>query len=147
MNKEMPSKDVELLNHIHQNADMGRDSINNLIRMTNDMAFAQTLVDQLNEYQSACDRSEQLLCKRNAQPKPAKPMAKMMAHVSSDLKTMADNSPSRLAELMIKGSTMGITNLTRQIKEYNGADKEVMSLAKKQLDIEEKNIEEMKRFL
>ena len=49
--------------------------------------------------------------------------------------------------MMIKGSTMGVTSLSRQIHDYDGEDTEVLDFAKKQLKREEKNIEELKKFL
>ncbi|MFR3424153.1 MAG: hypothetical protein ACLTTO_11795 [Lachnospiraceae bacterium] len=42
---------------------------------------------------------------------------------------------------------MGVTSLTRQIRDYDGEDTEVLDFAKKQLKREEKNIDKLKKFL
>ncbi len=60
---------------------------------------------------------------------------------------MQDMQTSKLAEMLIQGSTMGVTGLTRQIRDYDGEDTEVLDFAKKQLKREEKNIDELKKFL
>ena len=41
---------------------------------------------------------------------------------------------------------MGVTSLTRQIRDYDGEDTEVLDFAKKQLKREEKNIDEFKKI-
>ena len=48
--------------------------------------------------------------------------------------------------MLIQGSTMGVTSLTRQIRDYDGEDTEVLDFAKKQLKREEKNIDEIKKI-
>lgn len=65
----------------------------------------------------------------------------------SFVKTAADDSPSKIAEMMINGSTMGVTKITKGISGYSGKNKNITSLADKLLKTEQNNIEEMKRFL
>ena len=74
-------------------------------------------------------------------------ISKWMAHMNINRKSMQDMQPSKLAEMLIQGSTMGVTSLTRQIRDYDGEDTEVLDFAKKQLKREEKNIDELKKFL
>lgn len=140
-------QETELLNHIHQNADIAKDSIQNLLEITSDFDFAKSLVSQLNEHQHFYELSDHMLKERHIEPKEARTSSKFMARMSADMKTITDNSSSKLAEMMIEGSTMGITNLTKQINAYTGKDKTVLNLAKKQLKTEQSNIDEMKKFL
>lgn len=139
--------EIELLNQIHQNADMGRDSIRHIIKLSNDVDFLHTLNSQLEDYQQAYDESGHLLKELNAQAEDANPMAKTMSKVTSTIKSLVNPSTSKLAEMMIEGSTMGITNLTKQINAYGGSRQDVLNLAERQLHTEEKNVEEMKKYL
>lgn len=139
--------EIELLNQIHQNADMGRDSIRHIIKLSDDVEFLHALNSQLDEYERAYDKSENLLKDLNAQPEDASPMAKTMSRVTSTMKSLINPSTSKLAEMMIEGGTMGVTNLTKQIKAYGGSRQDILDLAKQQLRIEEQNIEEMKKYL
>ena len=49
--------------------------------------------------------------------------------------------------MMIKGNTMGLNKMSRNLREYNGADSNIRLLAQKMLDTEETHISEMKAFL
>lgn len=139
--------EIELLNLIHQNADMGRDSTKHIIKLSNDVEFLHTLNSHLDEYEQTYDSSGRLLQKLNVQPEDASTMTKTMAHISSTMKSLVAPSTSKLAEMIIDGSTMGVTNLSKQISAYCGKNQEVLEIAKKQLLVEEKNIEEMKKYL
>lgn len=140
-------KDFDMLNKIYQNAEMGRDGITHMIKATEDTNFRKTLENQLQEYQCVIDTAEQLLQEQGQKPAPANPMAKTSASVMSGMKTFRDKSPSHLADMMIQGSTMGVTDITKQIKSYNGNDQKVIDLSNKLLQTEQANIEEMKKFL
>lgn len=136
-----------MLNHIHQNADMACDSIKNVMKLTDNSEFTNTLASQLREYQDAKSSTERMLKDRQEYPENASNVSKLMSHVSSSVKSLTDRSPSKLAEIMIEGSTMGIVNLSKQINDYTGKDREVLSLAKRHLKTEQSNIDEMKKFL
>lgn len=139
--------EIELLNHIHQNADMGRDSIRHIIKLSNDVEFLHVLNSQLEEYENACGETERLLTDLEARIQDASPVAKTMSKITSTMKSMVNPSTSKLAEMMIEGSTMGITNLTRQMNAYGGSRQDILNLAQRQLHTEEKNTEELKKFL
>ena len=64
-----------------------------------------------------------------------------------NLKTLANKSPSHISEMLIQGSTMGIIDLTKKLKEYAEADQEILSLANKLLKLEQNNVEECKKYL
>ena len=62
--------------------------------------------------------------------------------------SLPDPSTTKLAERMIQGSTMGTVQMTRRLHQFTGrADPELLSLGRRLLQTEERNIQEMKRFL
>jgi hypothetical protein len=65
----------------------------------------------------------------------------------SSLIGVTNKNPSHIAEMMIQGSTMGIIDITKNLKEYADADKDISALANRLLKFEQQNIEEMKKFL
>lgn len=140
-------EDVEMLNYIHQNAEMGRDNIMHMIKMTDDTRFRHSLQTQLEEFEIIYNDSDGMLKEIGNEPEKVSPVAKLMSYTGSTIKSLSDHSPSHLAELMIEGSTMGITTLTKQLNNYNGKDKKILHLAEKELKTEQNNIEEMKKFL
>ena len=134
--------EIKMLSDIHKNADMGQDTLRHILDATKDAEFSKTVSRQMQEYEKAFQVSGQMLKARNApeEQKEAPMISKWMAH-------MQDMQTSKLAEMLIQGSTMGVTSLTRQIRDYDGEDTEVLDFAKKQLKREEKNIDELKKFL
>lgn len=139
--------EVNLLQHIHQGAVMGIDSIRHLTTLSEDARFSAALNDQIGEYENIRNEAATLLRRQGEEAKGISAMSKMMSDMMSNFKSMADHSPSKLAEIMIQGSTMGTTNLTKQLNDYAGSDHATTALAKKLLKTEERNIEQMKNFL
>ncbi|WP_242878733.1 hypothetical protein [Clostridium beijerinckii] len=64
-----------------------------------------------------------------------------------NLNTLVNKTSSHISEMMIQASTMGIIDITKRIKEYPNADKEILDLANKLLKLEQNNVEECKKYL
>lgn len=141
------TQDIALLNQIHQNADMGRDSVRHIINLSSDSQFLHALNSQLDEYEQAYDESGEMLRSQGAKAEDANPAAKAMSRAASTMKSLVNPTTSRLAEMVIEGNTMGITELRKQLNAYRGSNPAVVSLAQRHLKAEEKNIEDMKKYL
>lgn len=139
--------DVEMLQHLCQGAEMGRDSASYVLEMSDNDRFREALKSQIDDYQRSYEAASKMLQDRGGAAEAVNPMAKAMAHVSSSVKTLTDHSPSKIAEMMIQGNTMGITTLVRHMNEYGNGDPAVTEMAKLQVEMEQENIEEMKKFL
>jgi hypothetical protein len=53
-----------------------------------------------------------------------------------NLNTLVNKTPSHISEMLIQGSTMGIIDISKKIKEYTNVDKEIHDLANKLLQLE-----------
>ena len=124
--------EAELLQYIYQTTEMGRDGIQSVLPHAEDETFHQAL-EQLQE--------------RGQEPKGLNPMVKASSEMMSAMKTMADHSTSKIAEMMIQGNTMGMTKSLKHLHDYHGKDERVRDLANKLLKTEEANIQQMKKFL
>ena len=98
-------------------------------------------------YKSGTAEARDLLNRNGYDEKGLGTFEKVRTYLMVNLQTMTDASTSHIAKMLIQGSTMGVTSLTRQIRDYDGEDTEVLDFAKKQLKREEKNIDELKKFL
>ena len=142
------SKDLEMLSVIYQNAEMGKDTITHLIEITDSVDFRKRLEAQLIEYQGIFDRVDQVIQQQKKTVEGIGSFAKISSYMMINFKTLADKSPSHIAEMMIQGSTMGIVDMTKKIKELQSeVSPEVLKLAEKLLKTEQSNVEEMKKFL
>ena len=71
----------------------------------------------------------------------------MMVRLTASRKTAKDNSPSALADMLIQGSSMGVTKIMKQISRYRNRCEEDLELAARLQKTEENNIHQMKQYL
>ena len=67
------SQTTDLLNFIHQNAEMGQGTIERISKMVSDQSLKDTLEPQLEEYRRMCIASEALLSAQKADVKSVNP--------------------------------------------------------------------------
>ena len=138
---------AEFLNYVYQNSQMGVDTLQQLLDITEDEKLQAYLEKQLEGYRKFHSEARDLLNRNGYDEKGLGTFEKVRTYLMVNLQTMTDASTSHIAKMLIQGSTMGVTSLTRQIRDYDGEDTEVLDFAKKQLKREEKNIDELKKFL
>lgn len=139
--------ETELLQSVYKATDMGRGGIQSVMKYAEDENLRQALEQQMTEYDKLSGASGKMLLERDIKPKGTNPMAKASAELMSTMKTIGNHSPSKIAEMMIQGNTMGMTKSIRTLRDYHGKDERVRDLASKLLRTEEANIEQMKKFL
>ena len=138
--------DCTLLNHIRQTTEMGVDGIDSVIQYA-DGTFRQALEQQRTEYNKIHSSADQLLRKHGGRPEDVSAFAKWSSELSSGVKTMMDSSQSNIADMMIRGNTMGVTKGMQTMRGCNVSDTAVTSLANKLIATEQANINQMKKFL
>lgn len=137
----------ELLNHIYQTAEMGCSGIRSVIKYAGEPQLRNTLHSQLSEYREIQASAENMLKQRGRKAKGIPKIAKLSSESMAAMKTRIDHSATKIAEMMIQGSTMGVTKSIRTMRDCSLHDSAVESLANKLLKTEERNIEQMKVFL
>lgn len=139
--------DVEMLNYVLQNAEMGCQGINAVRKAVHNSRVDNLLCEQLIKYGKIYHCANNMLRNRGAEVKHVNHMTKAMTRYAAQRDLKRDSSASHIAEMMIKGNTMGVNKMSRHIRNYDGKDRNVCVLARKMLDTEEENIKEMKMFL
>ena len=94
--------EAELLQYIYQTTEMGRDGIQSVLPHAEDETFHQALEQQLTEYEKLYGATGKMLRERGQEPKGLNPMVKASSEMMSAMKTMADHSTSKIAEMMIQ---------------------------------------------
>lgn len=138
---------VEMLNYMYQNSEMGVSTLKQLIEITKEESFEKYLNSQLNEYEMINQTCKTHIASRNYDEKEISNVSKISAYLSINIQTLTDKSTSHISEMLIRGSIMGVIDAIKKIKKYDDADEEILDLARKLLKIEENNIEELKNFL
>ena len=137
--------EMELLQYIYKTADMGCDGIH-AVEEHAQQEMRTELMRELSEYVEIRAEADALIQHKGDKPAGAGAMAKMSANMMSAGQLAMDDSRSRIAEMMIQGTTMGIVKTIRHIRDYE-SDDAARKLAQKLLDTQEKNVEKMKAFL
>lgn len=138
---------IKLLNFIYKNALMGVDTITELLDIVNVEKFIDQLISQMEEYRMICSKAKELLDTLGGKKKDIPPLQKISTYLMLNIQTLADKSASHIAQMMITGSTMGVIDAIKNIRNYPNAAKEVVSLMEDLLVIEEDNIEKLKIYL
>lgn len=138
---------AELLNYIYQNSQMGVETLEHLLEITEDEKFKTQLQAQLKEYKEINKSAHEILLLKGCDEKGISGMEKLRTYLMINMQTIKDKSTSHIAEMLITGSTMGIVQAIKKLKEYTNANEEVRSLMRKLLEFEENNFQNLKQFL
>ncbi len=139
--------DLDLLEKTYQNASIGITAIEAVLNKTTNTEFNNDLHQQLRGYQELADKSKKQLITKGAKVKDNSFYTKAMMKGNVKMNTLINSSDSHIAQMVIQGSTMGITEMTQLLhakQETDGTSKEI---AKEFVQKEEENIEIMKKYL
>ena len=140
-------EDIEFLNVIYENAKMGIVGIDDIKKDIKSEELIKVINEQKNDYYAICTKAMKLLSITNDERKNVSPIAKLMTYIDSRMKLIQDDSDSNIAKMMIEGSNMGIIKLTEHLNNYKGDNKKIISLAENLLEIEKRNLKNLKKFL
>lgn len=140
-------KEVDFLQFIYKNAEMGIVGINNIIVKVKDENLEDVLKNEKQEYENICRESESILKKYGKSNEEIGVMAKVSSKVMSEMSMLKDDSMENIAKMMIEGTNKGIIEITEKINAYDNSDAEIIVLANKFKDVLENNIEELKKYL
>ena len=147
------SATAHLADHIYKNAKMGADSIADALKGIKDPMekekIKSELTRQYDEYENIASKAEKMLVEMNIKPKEENMMAKMGAKAGIMMNMMTDSTSSHVAEMMIEGLSMGITDTTKRSRqaEEKGCDPRAVRLAAELISFQEKSVDIMKRYL
>lgn len=146
---ETLSKTSELAGLIYKNMKMGADSIINLLPKVEDEKIKTRMTEQLDGYEKFAAEAQRVLDAEGVTPKEENAMAKIGAKMGMSMKTMVDSTSSHIAELLMEGSVMGISEMTRTLRNFENSrcSEELLRLSRDIIAFEEDNFEKAKAFL
>lgn len=139
--------DEKMLNLIAKNAQMGVVGIDAVKDYAKGDKFRRELSAQRQEYKDIYSVAHSMLSRQGCETEQVGAMAKMSTEMMSRMKTLTDPSDSKIAEMMLQGSAMGVAKVIRNAHNYQSDNEKVNILAQKLRETEERNIENMKRYL
>ena len=140
-------EDINALDEIHKGACMGVDAISFIMDKVNDEALKKELDNELNEYNDIEKEIESIYPKYDdGEPHETGIMNKAMTSSHLEMETMSDHSNSNIAELLLKGVNMGVIE-GRKILNNKQLNNEVHDIVSKYVEMQEKNVENLKAYL
>lgn len=143
-------ENLEILECIYQNADMGVSSLTDLLTdiKEKDNKIKALVSEEVKGYEKFVKESKKLLKKSKIEPKTKGIMAEIMSKMGIKKEVKKDNSDSAIAEMIIEGFTMGNLEINKVITNYEKtADKKHIKLAKELVEFGENEIKKLKEYL
>lgn len=146
---ETLTKTAELAGLIYKDMKMGADSIINLLPKVEDEKIKTRMTEQLDGYEKFAKQARRILEAEGGTPREEGMMAKMGAKMGMSMKTMVDSTSSHIAELLMEGSVMGISELTRALRNFENTDcsEETLRLCRDIITFENDNLDKAKKHL
>ena len=136
-----------ILNELNKGIKMGMNSISNVSEKVQDDRFKQDLKYQYDEYNKILNEVNDELTNYDDFPKEINPMQKAMSWMGVEMNTMMDKSNSKIAELMIQGTNMGIIEGVKLLNQNPDADDEVKNVLNKFIKFQENTVKQLKKYL
>ena len=143
-------ENMELLQYIYQNAEMGKYSSEKLIQDINgkENKIKKVIEGILKAYENYMKESERIIKKYKLDIKNSSIIAKFSSSVGMKMEVNKDNSDSAIAKLLIQGLTMGSVDISAKIDRYEkDAGKDILQLAKRYLKFQQEAIDLLKVYL
>ena len=149
MATETKNETAELLDRMYKNVKMGSESIITLMPKVKDKALRTEMTRELSRLEGFSSEIGKMLRAEGRQPKEEGIVSRLSSKMGINMNTMIDSTSSHIAEMMMEGYTMGITDMTKDIRERENtkASEASLKLARDIVDFQEKSFSEMKKFL
>lgn len=141
-------ENINALDEINKGASMGCDAIKYIIDKVEDNTLRDLLERQYDLYDNIKKKVNDLYPKYNdeAEPHETNAMTKAMTWYGVNMKTIKDHSNSKIAEILVQGTNMGIIE-GRKILNNKNIAKDVHDIIEDFVNSQEKLIEDLKEYL
>lgn len=142
--------DNELILHIYSTCDMGIKSMTKLLTILKkkDNKIKKEISSELKEYESILISCKKIMDKAKIKKIGSNIIASIMANTTMTFEIDNDNSDAKIADILLRGYTMGILEMEKKIDDYKGnASKNILRLAKKLLSFQKESTEILKSYL
>ena len=145
--EHLKNDNLSLLEAVVQNTEMGKNTLEQIVPMTDDVQFKAELLRERNIYRELNQEAHTAIeaCGGTAQGQSA--MAKLNTRMGIGMKTLTDKSTRNLAEMLSEGSSQCVMDCIKSQKDYPDAAPGSKRLMQKVQDFEEDNRIRLERFL
>ena len=138
---------IRLLRECDAGVKMGVNAIDDVFEHVQSDEFKKLLKDCKEEHEKLRTEMQKLLDKYKDEGKDPDPIAKGMSYIKTNMKLAMDKSDNTIADLMTSGCNMGVKSLNKYLNEYKAADEVSKDIAKRLINLEEKLVIDIRKFL
>ena len=143
----MKSEELAIYREIQKNTEMAIKAIDTISNKVYDDQLAMQISRQSMKYSELYNAALDQILSAKAQPYQSNYMADLMLKTGIHCNTLLNTSTSHIAELMIKGSNMGVLEMNKVLNHNEEAGEKPIAMAKQLIDFEEKNIKRLIKYL
>lgn len=141
-------ENINALDEINKGSTMGMDAIHFIIDKIENDDFKKIVNKQYKDYENISKTINKIYNKYNSEDNPHETgvVNKVMTWYGVEMKTLMDKSDSKIAELLLQGTNMGIIE-GRRILNNKALDEEVKDIMSKYVTMQEECVEKLKDYL
>ena len=142
------NQNLNILDEVNKGATMGMDAISYVSEKVTDDTFKKVLDTEYNKYKDISRRVNDLYSNySDKEPHETNAMNKMMTWYGIQMKTFTDDTTSKLSELLMQGTNMGIIEGRRLLNQNNNAAQDVKNILNDFVVMQEDSVETLKKYL
>lgn len=142
---------LEIVNHIYKDSEMAISTLTKLSTTLEkkDNKIKDTVEDIIKGYERYFKEAKKILNKNNCKKEKNGIVTKIMANMGIDKEVKNDNSDSAMADMLIKGVSMGSIDLEKKLAKYKDKeiDDKVLDFANRFKDFQDEIINKLKEYL
>lgn len=143
----MKSEDIAIYREIQRNTEMAMKAIDTISNKVFDDQLAMQIARQSVKYSEIHHRATKQLVGAKADIYHGNHMTDMMLKAGIHYNTFLNTSTGHIAELLIKGSNMGVLEMEKILNHNSQAGASSIDLAKELIEAEERNVERLVPYL
>ena len=136
-----------ILNEVNKGIKMGMDSISTISEKVQSQDLKNDLKFQYDKYNEILNQVNNELSKFGEFPKELNPMQKAMGWMSIEWNTMNDKSDSKISEMMLQGTNMGIIEGVKLLNNNPDAPNQTKNILNEFIKFQENTVEQLKKYL
>lgn len=144
----MENQNLNILDEVNKGATMGMDAISFVADKVKDDTFKEVLDIEYNKYKKISNRVNDIYSNySNKEPHETNAMNKAMTWYGIQMRTMTDDTTSKLSELLMQGTNMGIIEGRRLLNQNPNASQDVKNVLNDFVVMQEDSVETLKKYL
>lgn len=137
-------QEIDILDELNKGATMDQDAIFIILDKVEDLKLKEEIENQYQAYKEISEKIHQIYPKK--EPHETNLVNKALTWYGIEMKTLMDTSTSKITELLLQGTNMGIIE-GRKLLNHKSPDPKVYEIIEEYVKMQEKAVEKLKKFL